>query len=93
MESRSLGCPPRTFPSTTTGLEQKVQLDETLHSQPISVVVAIEKGHTGNETLDKVKRIGSMLYPIVGEGKGEVAVVAFDSNPSCCRISPATWTW
>ncbi len=63
------------------GVEQKIQLDETLRSQPISVVVAIEKGHNAGETLDKIKRIGSLLYPIVGEGKGEAAVVAFDSKP------------
>ena len=63
------------------GAEQKVQLDETFRSQPISVVVAIEKGHSADETLDKIKRVGSLLYPIVGEGKGEAAVVAFDSKP------------
>ena len=63
------------------GIEQKIQLDETLRSQPTSVVVAIEKGHSADETLDKVKRVGSLLYPIVGEGKGEAAVVAFDSKP------------
>src|ERR1022692_5293937 len=63
------------------GVEQKIQLDETLRSQPTSVVVAIEKGHSADETLDKVKRVGSLLYPIVGEGKGEAAVVAFDSKP------------
>ena len=63
------------------GVEQKIQLDETLRSQPVSVVVAVEKGHSADDTLDKVKRVGSLLYPIVGEGKGEAAVVAFDSKP------------
>jgi VWFA-related protein len=63
------------------GVEQKIQVDETLRSEPISVVVAIEKGHSADETLDKVKRVGSLLYPIVGEGKGEAAVAAFDSKP------------
>ncbi len=63
------------------GAEQKVQLDETFRSQAISVVVAIEKGHSADETLDKIKRVGSLLYPIIGEGKGEAAVVAYDSKP------------
>ena len=63
------------------GVEQKIQLDETLRSQPVSVVVAVEKGHSADDTLDKIKRVGSLLYPIVGEGKGEAAVVAFDSKP------------
>jgi VWFA-related protein len=63
------------------GVEQKVQLDETFRSQAISVVVAIEKGHSADETLNKIKRVGSLLYPIIGEGKGEAAVVAYDSKP------------
>jgi VWFA-related protein len=63
------------------GLEQNIQLDETLRSGPIAVVVAIERGHSADQTLDKIKRVGSLLYPIVGEGKGEAAVVAFDSKP------------
>ncbi|MGB8769199.1 MAG: VWA domain-containing protein [Candidatus Korobacteraceae bacterium] len=74
------GLSARDFAIYDNGVEQKIQLDETLRSQPTSVVVAIERGHSADETLDKVKRIGSLLYPIVGEGKGEAAVVAFDSK-------------
>jgi VWFA-related protein len=63
------------------GVQQKVQLDENVWGERMSVVVAIQKGHSADTTLDKVKRLGSLLYPIVGEGKGEVAVVAFDDKP------------
>jgi VWFA-related protein len=63
------------------GVEQKVHLDEDLLTTQTSVVIAIQKGHSANETLDKVRRLGSMLYPIVGDGKGEVAIVAFDDKP------------
>jgi VWFA-related protein len=63
------------------GVEQKVHLDENQQAGHISVVVAVQKGHSANETLDKVRRLGSLLYPIVGEGRGEVAVVAFDGKP------------
>jgi VWFA-related protein len=63
------------------GVEQKVRLDEDLQGSQTSVVVAIEKGHSTGEILDKVRRLGSLVYPIVGEGKGEVAVVAFDDKP------------
>jgi VWFA-related protein len=63
------------------GVEQKVQLDETLQAAQTSVVVAVQKGHSADATLDKVRRLGSLLYPIVGDGKGEVAVVAFDDKP------------
>lgn len=63
------------------GVEQKVHLDEDVQGAQTSVVVAIEKGHSAGEILDKVKRVGSLLYPIVGEGRGQVAVVAFDDKP------------
>ena len=62
------------------GVEQKVHLDENIWGEQTSVVVAVQKGHSADETLDKVRRLGSLLYPIVGEGKGEVAVVAFDDK-------------
>ncbi len=63
------------------GVEQKVHLDEDVQAAQTSVVVAVEKGHSAEGTLDKVRRLGSLLYPIVGEGRGEVAVVAFDDKP------------
>lgn len=63
------------------GIEQKVHLDEDAQGTQTSVVVAIERGHSASEILDKVRRVGSFLYPIAGEGRGEVAVVAFDDKP------------
>jgi VWFA-related protein len=63
------------------GVEQQIHLDEELLTAQTSVVVAVQKGHSTNEILDKVRRLGSLLYPIVGEGKGEVAIIAFDDKP------------
>ncbi len=63
------------------GVEQKVHLDDNVRAAQTSVVVAVQKGHSADATLDKVRRLGSMLYPIVGEGRGEVAIVAFDDKP------------
>ncbi len=63
------------------GVEQKVHLDESLQGAQTSLVVAVQKGHSEDETLDKVRRLGSLLYPIVGDGKGEVAIVLFDDKP------------
>jgi VWFA-related protein len=62
------------------GVEQKVHLDENVWGEHMSVVIAVQRGHANDGTLDKVRRLGSLLYPIVGEGKGEVAVVAFDDT-------------
>ncbi len=63
------------------GVQQKLQLDEQTLGLTTSVVIAVQKGHSAGETLDKIKRLGSLLYPIVGEGRGEVAIVAFDDKP------------
>jgi VWFA-related protein len=63
------------------GIEQKVHLDEDALAAQTSVVIAVERGHAAAGTLDKARRLGSLLYPIVGEGRGEVAVVAFDDKP------------
>ncbi len=63
------------------GVQQKIQLDENVWGERMSIVVAIQKGHSADGILDKVKKLGSLLYPIAGEEKGEVAVVAFDGKP------------
>jgi len=73
--------PANAFSIYDNGIEQKVHLDENQQAGHISVVVAVQKGHSANEILDKARRLASLLYPIVGEGRGEVAVVAFDDKP------------
>ena len=64
------------------GAEQKAHLDDSGRPPQTSVVVAVQRGHDEQETLDKVRRIGSLLYPLIGEGRGEAAVVGFDSQPA-----------
>ncbi|HLH09216.1 MAG TPA: VWA domain-containing protein [Terriglobales bacterium] len=62
------------------GIEQKVTIDETLESQPISLVLAIEKSQDASAALEKIQRLGTLIDPVIGDGKGEVAVVTFDSE-------------
>ncbi len=62
------------------GVEQTVKLDSTLTSAPVSMVVVIDQGRGAGKMLDKVRRAGSMIDPIVGDGKGKVALVGFDSK-------------
>jgi VWFA-related protein len=75
------GLSARDFAVYDNGVEQKIHLDEDVQAAQTSVVVAVQKGHSSEGTLDKVRRLGSLLYPIVGENRGEVAVVAFDDKP------------
>lgn len=62
------------------GREQSVQLDEQLSLAQVSLVVAIDRGQGNAAALDKLRNLDTMLEPIIGGGKGEVAMVAFDSN-------------
>ena len=62
------------------GVEQQVQTDETLEGQPVSLVIAIEKSQDASAALERIQRLGSLIEPIIGDGKGEVAVVAFDQE-------------
>jgi len=62
------------------GVEQTVKMDSTLVSAPVSMVVVIDQGKGAGKMLDKVRRAGSMIDPIVGDGKGKVALVGFDSK-------------
>jgi VWFA-related protein len=64
------------------GVVQPVRIDDTLETQPISLVIAIEKSHDASAALERIQRLGSLIDPIIGDGKGEVAVVTFDSEPT-----------
>ncbi len=55
---------------------QKIIAD--VHSQPLSLVVAIQKSSNLNEILPKIQRVGSMLNDIIAGADGETAVIAFD---------------
>lgn len=47
---------------------------------PISLVIAVQSSSFSAEALNKVRRIGSMIEPLVTGERGEVAVTAFDSE-------------
>jgi VWFA-related protein len=64
------------------GIVQPVSIDETLEAQPISLVIAIEKSQDASAALERIQRLGSLIDPIIGDGKGEVAVVTFDKEPT-----------
>jgi VWFA-related protein len=49
-----------------------------VHSQPLSLVVAVQKSSNLNEILPKITRIGSMVKDLIAGEDGETAVIAFD---------------
>src|SRR5580704_1194982 len=63
------------------GVPQKVYVDDDLDSQPVSIVVAVEKGGTSLLQFDKIAKLGPLLDLFLGDGFGAAALVTFDSKP------------
>ena len=61
------------------GIEQSVRLDETPEDQAISLVIAIQRGRRASYEFPRIRRLHSMLDPLVSQGHAKVAVIEFDS--------------
>jgi VWFA-related protein len=62
------------------GVPQKVQLDEVLNAQPVSIVVAVQCGGAAFNEFERIQGLGAMLNPLLDQGNTEIAVVKFDSH-------------
>jgi VWFA-related protein len=62
------------------GIAQPVRLDETPEGQPISLVVAIQRGRSAYHEFPRMQGLKSMLDPLFGMGTARVALVEFDSE-------------
>jgi VWFA-related protein len=67
------------------GVEQAVGLDQTPEAQPISLVLAIQKGRRAAYELPRMQGLKSMLDPLFAMGTTHVAVVEFDSQVNLMR--------
>ena len=67
------------------GVQQSVRLDDAPEGQPISLVVAIQRGRRAFFEFDRMQGLKSMLSPLFATGKARVAVVEFDSNVELTR--------
>jgi len=61
------------------GEEQAVHLDEVAEGQPVSMVIAIQRGRRADYEFPRMRGLSAMLDPLVGDGRGSVAIVEFDS--------------
>jgi hypothetical protein len=77
------GLKPQDFSVFDNGVEQKVHVDDDLDTQPVSLVVCIERGRDAPLEFDKIAKLGPLLELFTRDGRGDVALVAFDSK--------ATW--
>ena len=62
------------------GVEQLVHLDEAPEGQPISLVLAIQRGGRASYEFPRMRGLKSMLDPLFALGVARVAVVEFDSQ-------------
>jgi VWFA-related protein len=67
------------------GVEQAIRLDETPDVQPISLVLAIQKGRRASYELPRMQGLKSMLDPLFAMATAQVAVVEFDSQVNLSR--------
>jgi VWFA-related protein len=72
---------PSDFILEDNGVPQKIQVDEDFDQSSVSLIVAIEKGRTSALEFQKISKIGPMIDLFLGQGRGEAAVVTFDSQP------------
>ena len=67
------------------GVEQVAQLDEAAESEPISMVVVLQRGRRASREFSRMRGLGSMLSPILDQPQSQMALVEFDSGVDLIR--------
>ena len=67
------------------GVEQTIRLDEAPEAQPVSLVLAIEKGRRASYEFPRMQGLKTMLGPLFAPGTARVAIVEFDSQVELTR--------
>lgn len=62
------------------GIEQNVRLDEAPEGQPVSLVLAIQKGRRASYEFQRMQGLRTMLGPMFAMRTARVAIVEFDSQ-------------
>jgi VWFA-related protein len=75
------GLGPADFQLTDNGVPQQLHVDDDLDNEPVSVVVAVEKGRMAALEFEKINRLAPLIDLFLGDGSSEAAFVSFDSKP------------
>jgi hypothetical protein len=70
---------------TDDGAAQNLLLEEDTGSEPLALVVVVERGGPGARALARSATLSSMLDLVVGGVPHQIAVVGFDSSPKLIR--------
>jgi len=62
------------------GVAQPVRMDEAAEGEPVSLVVAIQRGRRADFEFPRMRGLSAMLDPLFETGLGSVAIVEFDSH-------------
>jgi VWFA-related protein len=75
------GLKPSDFVLLDNRVKQKVHVDEEMDTEPVSLVVCIQRSRDATLEFDKFARLGPLLQLFTGGNQGEAALVVFDSKP------------
>ena len=75
------GLAPGDFELLDNGVQQRLHVDDDLDNEPVSVIVAVEKGRMAQLEFDKINRLAPLIDLFLGDGTSEAAFVSFDSRP------------
>jgi len=67
------------------GVPQKIRVQEEMDTAPVALVVAGEEGGVSVLEFDKLAKLGPLLDLFLSDGKGQAALVGFDSKPHLIR--------
>jgi VWFA-related protein len=67
------------------GVPQKIRVQEEMDTAPVALVVAVELGGVSQLEFDKLAKLGPLLDLFLSDGKGQAALVGFDSKPHLIR--------
>jgi VWFA-related protein len=67
------------------GVAQKIRVQEEMDTAPVALVVAVELGGASTLEFDKLAKLGPLLDLFLSDGKGQAALVGFDSRPHLIR--------
>jgi VWFA-related protein len=75
------GLKPSDFILLDNGVKQNVHVDEEMDTDPVSLVVCIQRSRDATLEFDKFAHLGPLLQLFTGGNQGEAALVVFDSKP------------
>jgi len=62
------------------GAAQTVHLDEEASDQPLSLVIAVQRGRRASYEFPRMRGLSTMLEPLSAQGQNRIALIEFDRN-------------